>query len=106
MYNIRSFNENVEVDSKVEEIKEFCGWNLATLLDEGYDLVFKQDRILGSINFSYLRVFLTKRNDGEMFGWDDVKDYFIPFFITLMENYELFKYGMILVLMKKVVRLQ
>jgi hypothetical protein len=66
------------------EIKEFCGWYLATLLDTGGIL-----EITESKGFYWINIYVGSTTDDSCVEWNQLKDYIIPFLIVLSEKYDL-----------------
>jgi hypothetical protein len=97
MRYIKPFNENV--DNFEEELRDFCETSLAYLLDEGYDIqVSLRDKVKYPEK-QHILVTLGLRakentwlQDYDLFFWDDVKDYYIPFLQMLVRRYELLAY--------------
>jgi hypothetical protein len=97
MRYIKPFNETK--DNFEEELRDFCETSLAYLLDEGYDI---QVSLRDKVKFpdkQHLLVTLglkAKENtwlqDYDLFSWNDVKDYYIPFIQMLVRRYELLDY--------------
>lgn len=86
------------------ELKEFCDNSLAYLLDDGYEIKLRRDRIqtgYGGYDEGYMVVSLylsgdeynTSNSYSMMeFHWNDVKDYYIPFLQLLSRRYKLGTY--------------
>mgnify|MGYP001282583317 CR=1 FL=1 len=95
MKYIKRFNEAVTEDFLLD-LREFCGSHLAYLLDEGFIVkIDEPDEYNESIS-----IFLEKKGSKEVvlgsgvlvsipFNWDEVKDIFIPFIITLSKKYRM-----------------
>lgn len=99
MKHIKPFNENK--DNFEEELRDFCETSLAYLLDEGYDIsVTLKDKVKYPEK-KYVLVTLglkdQESNPGhgcgwELYYWNDVKDYYIPFLQMLVRRYKLQAY--------------
>lgn len=72
-----------DYNSKLE-IKEFCSWYLATLLDTGGML-----EVTESKGFYWINIFVGSTTDDSCVEWNQLKDYIIPFLIVLSEKYDL-----------------
>lgn len=95
MKYIKRFNEAVTEDFLLD-LREFCESHLAYLLDEGFIVkIDEPDEYNESIS-----IFLEKKGSKEVvpgsgvlvsipFNWDEVKDIFIPFIITLSKKYRM-----------------
>lgn len=108
MKHIKPFNESKE--NLQQELQDFCETSLAYLLDEGFDISVTlrdkvkfpdKQKILFQVfrNDKHLLVTLglkAKENtwlqDYDLFSWNDVKDYYIPFIQMLVRRYELLAY--------------
>lgn len=83
MKYLKKFNESVDND-----IKLFCNNYLAYLLDDGFKIVYYNRAngievdIVKPTNASLLDVIGL-----QIFSWNDIKDYFIPFIETLKDTY-------------------
>ena len=84
MRYLKHFNESYVTTN---ELKEFCEWNLATLLDNGYKFQVEYDGWDDDNDNFYIDIDSNKF--GTFFSWDDVKDYVIPFMFVLKEKYDL-----------------
>jgi hypothetical protein len=97
MKHIKTFNESKE--NLVEDLQDFCDTSLAYLYDEGYNVsVTLRDKVKFP-DKQHLLVTLglkAKENtwlqDYDLFSWNDVKDYYIPFIQMLVRRYELLDY--------------
>ena len=97
MKHIKPFNESKE--NLQQELQDFCETSLAYLLDEGFDIsVTLRDKVKFP-DKQHLLVTLglkAKENtwlqDYDLFSWNDVKDYYIPFIQMLVRRYELLAY--------------
>ena len=98
MKHLKPFNESKE--NLVDELKDFCETSLAYLLDDGYDIsVTLRDKVKFP-DKQHLLVTLGLNGIGEdlwlqdynLFSWNDVKDYYIPFIQMLVRRYELLDY--------------
>ena len=84
--------------TKLDDLKQLCDGQLATLYDEGFELDYlvtkvtdpNNDRDRGFV-LDCLHIQLNKfRRDGRYsFKWVDVKDYYIPFLKLLNNRYDL-----------------
>lgn len=95
MKYIKRFNEAVTEDFLLD-LREFCESHLAYLLDEGFIVkIDEPDEYNQSIT-----IFLEKKGSKEVvvgsgvlvsipFNWDEVKDIFIPFIISLSKEYRM-----------------
>ena len=93
MKHIKPFNENK--DNFEEELKDFCETSLAYLLDEGYDIsVTLRDEVRLSDKHILVTLGLKGQEPKpwELYYWNDVKDYYIPFLQMLVRRYELLAY--------------
>jgi len=97
-------NEGLSEDD-FTELKEFCDNSLAYLLDDGYEIKLRRDRIQTGYNYyedGYMVVTLHFPGDNyntndsyattKEFHWNDVKDYYIPFLQLLSRRYKLGTY--------------
>jgi hypothetical protein len=98
MKHLKPFNESK--DNLVEDLQDFCETSLAYLLDDGYDIsVTLRDKVKFP-DKQHLLVTLGLNGIGEdlwlqdynLFSWNDVKDYYIPFIQMLVRRYELLDY--------------
>lgn len=80
-----------------EDLKDFCGQYLAYLLDDGYDLDFREAGRVTQIDFvkpinGSIDVRTSTEPGGgtplEWFDWDHIKDHFIPFLKMLDREYD------------------
>lgn len=79
MKYLKPFNESLSFE---EELKDFCGSNLAYLIDDGMRLSFDEyngDAIKLGVNLSFRAIGGIK--------WGDIRDYIIPFFVRLSKEY-------------------
>ena len=91
MIYLKRFNEGLEED-RTDEIQNFCNDYLVDLLDMGYiikviNIPSPKKHNIYNINFSSIK------NHNFNYTWDDIKDYFIPFFEFLSTRYEVYPYG-------------
>lgn len=82
MRYLKNFNESYIVDT--DELQEFCEWNLATLLDNGYKVDVEYDEWDDDNDNFYISIESNKF--GSFFSWDDLKDYVIPFMMLLKDE--------------------
>ena len=85
MKYIRKFNESLEYDNIVNDIKEQSNTLLVYLLDKGFIINITEDSTFNEGN-SQVDIRVRKHSstrDYERFKWDDVKDEFIPFLISM-----------------------
>ena len=83
--------------NEYEQLKDFCEMYLAYLLDDGdwrIDISMKTQVYphTGFYDFMIWRRYETNADGSHSYPngtWDDVSDYFIPFFKVLIDNYEL-----------------
>ena len=73
--HIKQFNESLS-----NNLLEFCKYNLAFLLDDGFEIDL----------YTYNGIEISKDHG---FYWDEIKDEFIPFFEMLNEKYDLVKFN-------------
>ena len=96
MKYLRRIFEEVN-QNEYEQLKDFCEMYLAYLLDEGDWKIDIAMRTSVYPNTGYYDCMLWRRYETNADGshsypnttWDDVSDYFIPFFKVLIDNYEL-----------------
>jgi hypothetical protein len=96
MKYLRRIFEEVNRD-EYEELKDFCEMYLAYLLDDGDWYIDITMRTSVYPNTGYYDCMIWRRLETQADGshsypnstWDDVSDYFIPFFKVLTDNYEL-----------------
>jgi len=96
MKYLRRIFEEVNRD-EYEQLKDFCEMYLAYLLDEGDWRIDIAMRTSVYPNTGYYDCMIWRRYETNEDGshsypnatWDDVSDYFIPFFKVLIDNYEL-----------------
>lgn len=96
MKYLRRIFEEVNRDEYVE-LKDFCEMYLAYLLDDGDWRIDISMRTSVYPNTGYYDCMIWRRYETQVDGshsypnstWDDVSDYFIPFFKVLTDNYEL-----------------
>ena len=96
MKYLRRIFEEVN-QNEYEELKDFCEMYLAYLLDDGDWHIDITMRTSVYPNTGYYDCMLWRRYETNADGshsypnttWDDVSDYFIPFFKVLIDNYEL-----------------
>ena len=96
MKYLRRIFEEVNRD-EYEQLKDFCEMYLAYLLDEGDWRIDIAMRTSVYPNTGYYDCMIWRRYETNADGshsypnatWDDVSDYFIPFFKVLIDNYEL-----------------
>ena len=97
MKHLKRYNESLTTD-EVEKLKDFCETSLAYLLDDGYDIsISLRDQVKypgkNHVIISFGKEsFENTWSDYELFDWNDVKDYFIPFLQLLVRRYELLPY--------------
>jgi hypothetical protein len=86
MRYLKRINEMIYGEDKLEEIQEFCNLHIAYLIDNGFGI-----RVRNGSNSSRVRIEFYKDNYHlpVAFSWDEVKDYFIPFFSRLYNKYPL-----------------
>jgi hypothetical protein len=83
--------------NEYEQLKDFCEMYLAYLLDEGDWKIDIAMRTQVYPNTGYYDCMIWRRYETNADGshsypratWDDISDYFIPFFKVLTDNYEL-----------------
>jgi len=104
MRYLKKFNEGLEETnfnsflSKLDELKEICDGQLATLYDEGFELNFLISKVthpkdgLMKVVSPSLHVQLVKKEGWEMlsYSWKEVKDYFIPLLQLLSRRYVIY----------------
>jgi hypothetical protein len=96
MKYLRRIFEEVN-QNEYEQLKDFCEMYLAYLLDDGDWKIDIAMRTSVYPNTGYYDCMLWRRYETNADGshsypnttWDDVSDYFIPFFKVLIDNYEL-----------------
>ena len=96
MKYLRKIFEEVNRD-EYEQLKDFCEMYLAYLLDDGDWKIDIAMRTSVYPNTGYYDCMIWRRYETNADGshsypnatWDDVSDYFIPFFKVLIDNYEL-----------------
>jgi hypothetical protein len=96
MKYLRKIFEEVNRD-EYEQLKDFCEMYLAYLLDDGNWRIDIAMRTSVYPNTGYYDCMIWRRYETNADGshsypnatWDDVSDYFIPFFKVLIDNYEL-----------------
>jgi hypothetical protein len=96
MKYLRGIFEEVNRD-EYEQLKDFCEMYLAYLLDDGDWKIDIAMRTSVYPNTGYYDCMIWRRYETNADGshsypnstWDDVSDYFIPFFKVLTDNYEL-----------------
>ena len=86
MRYLKNFNESYII-SNTDQLQEFCEWNLATLLDNGYKFQVEYDEWNDDNDGFYIDIESDKF--GTFFSWDDVKDYVIPFMMILKDKYDI-----------------
>ena len=104
MKHLKRYNESLTTD-EVEKLKDFCETSLAYLLDDGYNVSvsirFEPRWDHNKVKYpgkNHVIVSLGKESfentwtDYDLFDWNDVKDYFIPFLQMLVRRYELLPY--------------
>lgn len=87
MLYLRKFNENVEWSKlDLQELEDFCETYLAYLLDDEFGV-----RVRHGSNKYRARIEFYKEDPHLPipFEWDDIKDYFIPFYQMLSKDYEI-----------------
>jgi hypothetical protein len=92
MIYLKRFNEGLEED-RTDEIQNFCNDYLVDMLDMDYTIKVINIRpghqwptTPNIYNISFIST--------KSYTWDDIKDYFIPFFEFLSTRYEIKPYGM------------
>jgi len=82
MKHLKSFNEKISHD----ELKQFCGDYLIYLTDEGFDVEIRKN-----YDGKYYSISIDKTIDEglQIFEYNDIKDYFIPFLQLLNDNYKI-----------------
>jgi len=85
---LKRFNEDLQPD-EVEELKDFCNSSLAYLLDEGYEIDVYEDTWRKDIRVFKINLNLPRQEEYDLFYWNDVKNYYIPFLQMLERRYEL-----------------
>ena len=81
MRYLKKFNESLTQD----EIRDFCEMHLVYLLDDGYELAFREIGRITQINClkpnGVTPIRWTPGQGGQVdwFNWDDIKNRFIPF---------------------------
>jgi len=96
MKYLRRIFEEVN-QNEYEQLKDFCEMYLAYLLDDGNWRLDISMRTSVYPNTGYYDCMIWRRYETNADGshsypnatWDDVSDYFIPFFKVLTDNYEL-----------------
>jgi hypothetical protein len=96
MKYLRRIFEEVNRD-EYEQLKDFCEMYLAYLLDDGDWKIDIAMRTSVYPNTGYYDCMIWRRYETNADGshsypnatWDDISDYFIPFFKVLIDNYEL-----------------
>ena len=96
MKYLRRIFEEVN-QNEYEQLKDFCEMYLAYLLDDGDWRIDIAMRTSVYPNTGYYDCMIWRRYETNADGshsypnatWDDVSDYFIPFFKVLIDNYEL-----------------
>ena len=82
MKHLKKFNESlIRYPQMIEELQEFCEMNLAYLLDDDFCI----DIVPYGSKFE-LHFYKSVNNMYTDFYWDEIKDIFIPFLITLDER--------------------
>jgi hypothetical protein len=81
MIHLRKFNEGHK-----EELEEFCELNLAYLVDKDFNIFI--DDFTARLEIS---ITMGKLIDKNLFYWNRVKDYIIPFLIRLKQSWNVFK---------------
>ena len=90
MRYLKKFNENKNIPTK-EELVDFCKDSLYFLLDEGYKLIARLES-----HDTY--VIIIRRELGKdqndrpitnLFKWDDISDYYLPFLDRFTQEYEI-----------------
>lgn len=69
-----------------KELKEFCEINLVYLIDMGFR-IFIIDGIESGGSFNGFKINIVRSNNNDRVSWDEIKDYFIPFFHFLDKKY-------------------
>jgi hypothetical protein len=91
MRYLKKFNESLTHDG----IKDFCEMYLAYLLDDGYELAFREIGRITQINFlkpndmAPIRWSPGQGGQVDWFNWDDIKNSFIPFLKMLDKEYDI-----------------
>ena len=91
MRYLKKFNESLTQD----EIRDFCEMHLVYLLDDGYELAFREIGRITQINFlkpnGVTPIRWTPGQGGQVdwFNWDDIKNRFIPFLQILNKEYDI-----------------
>jgi hypothetical protein len=80
----QSINESL---SHKEEIEDFCDTHLAYLTDENFSINYTE-HYGGNVT----ELIIKTLSDTQIFTWDQVKDYFIPFLHMLSKQYKLFNF--------------
>lgn len=88
MKYIKPFNENTHIQSKeeyIEEVRDFFEEHLTDMLDMGYRVdIF--DQWHSEKNHDLIVILRMSR---KQISWRSIKDYFIPFFDILLDNYNI-----------------
>lgn len=83
MKYLKKFLENLN-ECELQELQEFCDNSLVYLIDDGFVIDF-----FGKVNDDFHLIILNKQKN--VFNWNDIKDYYIPF-LKLLSRYELDSY--------------
>ncbi len=94
MLYLRKFNENVEWSKlDLQELEDFCETYLAYLLDDGFGVrVTRLSTVNRHGSNKYRARIEFYKEDPHLpipFEWDDIKDYFIPFYQMLSKDYDI-----------------
>jgi hypothetical protein len=104
MRYLKKFNEGLEETnfnsflSNLDELKEICDGQLATLYDEDFELSYQPHSIIlpkdisTKVSTKSLHIQLIKKDGWEMlsYSWREVKDYFIPLLQLLSRRYVIY----------------
>jgi hypothetical protein len=86
MKHLKPFNEDLNKHDQLfkEDLQEFCGMNLAYLIDEGVDVELIEGSVIPSNKYQSIRI-----KTHETKSWNDIKDHMIPFLTRLNNKYEI-----------------
>jgi hypothetical protein len=89
MRYLKKFNEATNwTDESISELQEFCDDYLAYLKDQGFKVICRKITRRQKVH----TLIIISKTEGSFtvdeFYWADIRDYFIPFFEMLKENYE------------------
>lgn len=92
MRYLKSFNESVDLQDELDELRDFCQGYLAYLLDDGFRVSIPPNRSRALIRMKGegMIFLLLPPGRGEIFKFYDVKDDFLPFLHMLVREYNLF----------------